>query len=253
MQPLSQKQKIWVLIVLAAAGCAAMAFAKPIAQDVCYHGFADARRYFGIPNFWNVISNLPYMLFGGAGMVFLIKQRNNPLYKNSLLSSFVFFAGVFLITFGSAWYHAWPNNQTLVWDRLPMTLAFMGFFSAMISDFIHVRWGKIMLLPLIACGAFSVYYWWCTEQQCCGDLRPYALVQFLPMLLIPLIVLLFKQKNTNAKCLWLMMLAYASAKIFEACDLCIYTQTWFLSGHTLKHFAASAAPLFYLLYLRKRI
>ncbi len=246
------KQKIWILICLALVCCVAMAFVKPIAQNICYHAFADARSYFGIPNFWNVISNVPYFFFGGAGVLYLVKQKSNPVFKKSSIGSTVFFAGVFLISFGSAYYHAWPDNETLVWDRLPMTIAFMGFFSAMIADFINERWGKILLLPLVAIGAFSVFYWQYTERCCCGDLRLYAIVQFLPMLLIPLIVVLFKTKTENTKYLWLMMLAYLAAKFFEAGDEVIYLRTPFLSGHTLKHFAASLAPLCYLLHLKRR-
>lgn len=31
-----------------------------IAQDVAYHNFSDLRTIFVVPNFWNVLSNLPF-------------------------------------------------------------------------------------------------------------------------------------------------------------------------------------------------
>src|SRR6516225_2480418 len=33
-----------------------------------YHQFADQRELFGIPNFWNVISNLPFVAVGAVGL-----------------------------------------------------------------------------------------------------------------------------------------------------------------------------------------
>lgn len=252
MEIYKQKEKVRVLILLALIACIAMTLVKPIAQDPHYHNFADARSYFSIPNFWNVISNIPYLLFAGAGFYFLATNKDQPHLKDHLLCYSVFFGGVFLTCFGSAYYHAFPDSETLVWDRLPMTIAFMGFFSAIIGEFISPRYGKILLLPLVCFGIFSVAYWWYTERQGHGDLRLYALVQYLPMLLIPLIVILFGNKTVPTRNLWYMMLAYLIAKFFEAGDQLIFQRTPFLSGHTLKHFAAGLTPLFYIRYLMDR-
>jgi hypothetical protein len=43
-------------------------FLPPIPQDQAYHQLADQRAIFGIPNFWNVVSNLPFLLIGAAGL-----------------------------------------------------------------------------------------------------------------------------------------------------------------------------------------
>ena len=40
-------------------------------------------------------------------------------------SWFVFFLGVALVFLGSGYYHYAPNDDSLVWDRLPMTVAFI--------------------------------------------------------------------------------------------------------------------------------
>ena len=39
-------------------------FLNPLAQDLEYHDFGDQRMIFGIPNFWNVMSNLPLFFPG---------------------------------------------------------------------------------------------------------------------------------------------------------------------------------------------
>jgi len=252
METKHAKEKIRALILLSLLCCVIMTLVKPIPQDINYHSFADQRTYFSIPNFWNVISNVPYFIFGGAGIIFLLRKRKDTLLTANYFSYQVFFAGAFLISFGSAYYHAWPTNETLVYDRLPMTVAFMGFFAVVVGEFINEKRGKVFLLPLLALGIFSVLYWRYTEHQGQGDLRLYALVQYLPMILLPLIVILFKRKEHRTKYLWYMMLSYLAAKLFEAGDEVIFLRTPFLSGHTLKHFAASCAPLFFLLYLKER-
>src|SRR5262245_27190595 len=97
----------WALAVLAL-----LRFAPPVVQNQGYHAFADTRRLLGIPNFWNVVSNLPFVLVGILG---LAKTRG--------MTARILFAGVTLTCFGSAYYHLAPDDARLVWDRLPMTMA----------------------------------------------------------------------------------------------------------------------------------
>ena len=97
----------------------------------------------------------------------------------------------------------------------------------------------MLLLPLLVAGIASVCYWHYTEARGMGDLRPYALVQFLPMLLIPLILLMFKPAFTSGWGYWLLMLGYVLAKILEHFDAGVYAVLSFLSGHSLKHVAAA--------------
>ena len=65
---------------------------------------------------------------------------------------------------GSSWYHLDPSNETLLWDRLPISTAFMAFLSAVFAERLDRRAGIVALLPLIAFGIFSVLYWHFTEQ-----------------------------------------------------------------------------------------
>jgi len=204
--------------LLLACAIAALIFFGPMRQDETYHAFADQRTLAGIPNFWNVISNLPFALIGAIGWS---RARSG--------AARILFVGVFLTAFGSAYYHWAPDNARLLWDRLPMTVVFMTLFTMVLAE----RFPRsIQLLgPLVVIGIASVLYW-----QWTGDLRPYVLVQFAPMVIIPMLMLLLPKTNE----LWWVILLYGLAKIAEAQDARIYS-VFFLSGHTLKHLLSAAA------------
>ncbi|MCW3103829.1 MAG: hypothetical protein JWO09_2269 [Bacteroidetes bacterium] len=245
----NKNEKARIVISLIFIACIGITFMHPLAQDPAYHSFADARSCFGIPNFWNVISNLPFLVAGMLGILYLLFRDNYSVSKHP--AYLMFFLGITFTGIGSGWYHLHPDNTSLVWDRLPMAISFMSFFSIIISEYISQRKGKILLLPLILLGISSVLYWHYTELQGHGDLRLYILVQFLPMLLIPMIMLLFRPAPPNASYIWLMLLAYALSKFFESSDRLIFDFTPFLSGHTLKHFFAALAPFIFLYGMRK--
>ena len=50
----------------------------PLLQDQSYHQFADQRELFGIPNFWNVVSNLPFIAVGAAGLLRFRRDATTP-------------------------------------------------------------------------------------------------------------------------------------------------------------------------------
>ena len=224
----------------------------PIPQDPTYPLFADQRSLFGIPNFWNVVSNVPYLLFGMMGLALMLAGTTPGGLPGLRTAYFLFFTGVFLVGFGSAYYHLDPTNTSLVWDRLPMTISFMTFFSIIVGEYISVRMGKAMLWPLITIGIFTVIYWHYTEQSGQGDLRPYAIIQFLPMLLIPLILLTSKSPLQPGKYIWWFLAAYLLAKVTEYFDTEIFEFHSLMSGHALKHFISALGPCFFYLALKKR-
>lgn len=211
---------------------------QPIPQDPAYHDFADDSRLFGVPNFWNVATNLPFLFAGLAGLA-RVQRLSEPILG---LHYRVFCIGVALVAFGSAYYHFDPSTPALVWDRLPMTVAFMALFAAVIQDRVSAPLGRALLWPLVALGISSIAWWIHTEVAGRGDLRPYALVQFLPMLVVPLILLLSKGGSLNTVMLWMSLGAYGAAKLAEHFDPMILDATGVFSGHSLKHlFAALGA------------
>lgn len=212
----------------------------PIPQDPAYHDFADRRPCAGVPNFFNVTSNLPIFLVALYGVEVWRKAIwADPLHKWPWLAVC---AGAAMIGVGSAYYHVNPNNQTLYWDRLPMTLAFMGVFSAAIAEFIHSRTGVKLLPWLLALGVVSVEVWRRSETAGAGDLRFYALVQFYPLAALLLILVLFESSYSHSGRLWLMAGLYVLAKVFEAADQWVFLLSReAISGHSLKHLASALA------------
>jgi hypothetical protein len=209
----------------------------PIAQDQSYHEFADQRTVFGIPNFWNVVSNLPFLAVGAAG---LRRFRGDS-------ATVVFFLGVFLTGIGSSYYHWNPCDDTLFWDRLPMTLAFAAILALVVHERVGERAGVILLWPALAVGVFSLLLWRWTH-----DLRLYFWVQFFPALAVILLFVLYSPKYTGTY-YWIAAGAlYALAKLFEFADEPIYSVGKLLSGHTLKHLAAAAACFAILRYFQVR-
>ena len=211
---------------------------NPLAQDPAYHLFADERMFLGISNFWNVASNLPFAIVGVWGFVFAGRHVKDPLRT----PWHVFFIGIFLTAFGSAYYHLRPDNDSLAWDRLTMTFGFMSFVAIVVGEYLSVDWGKRLLLPLLAVGAASVFYWLHTEHLGAGDLRPYALVQFLPMILVPAIILISRDRSNLGPYIAWMIAFYAAAKVLEYFDAGVFSIGEMMSGHALKHVFAALGP-----------
>lgn len=244
--------RIWIILGISLLGILAILVQGPIPQDPAYHAFADRRTLCGIPNFGNVVSNVPVFIVGLGGLIFVAAKKYSGGLPSLKTHYALFFAGAVLIGAGSAWYHLHPNNHTLVWDRLPMTLTFMALLSAVLGENISVRAGRISLVPLLAAGIASVWYWHVTELAGRGDLRFYAVVQFLPLLLIPAIMLLFRSPFASNRPLVWMLLAYVLAKLAEFYDGEIYQLLNFLSGHTFKHLFSAAGIYCYYLALKQR-
>jgi hypothetical protein len=164
-----------------------------------------------------------------------------------------FFLGVALTSVGSAYYHFAPSNGTLIWDRLPMTIAFVSFFAAVVVERISLKAGLWLLLPLILLGISSVAYWNLTELHGRGDLRPYGYVQAYPLLGIPLVILLFPASYTRTADLLIVGGIYVLAKVFELFDRPIYDLAHIVSGHTLKHLVAALSAYWALRMLQLRV
>jgi len=232
------------LIVLALAAAVVLVFTRPpISQDPGYHWMADQRPLLGIPNCLNVLSNVPFLFVGLWGLAAVLRPGifRDPGERWAYV---VLFCGAAVTCFGSSYYHLAPDNSRLVWDRLPMTLGFMGLLSAVIAERLSPALGKMLLIPLLLIGVGSVLYWNWTESHGVGDLRPYILVQFGSLLLVVLLLLLYPARYSGSACIWGALASYALAKVFEATDKPIFAMGHIVSGHTLKHLAAAGGVAF---------
>ena len=219
----------------------------PIAQDPSYHHFADTRTIGHIPNFYNVVSNAAFLIAGIIGLYFMRQQARTdqpPVFinKEERRPYFIFFIAVVITCFGSAYYHLDPNDKHLVWDRLPMTFGFVSLFVAIIMERVDEEAGLRLLTPLVILGVISVLYWYWGDRAGDGDLRLYVDVQFYPLMAIPLLASLFPSPYTEDKQIFVVILLYGLAKLFEELDRPIFDLLHgFVSGHTLKHIAAAIA------------
>jgi hypothetical protein len=243
---------IAVLSAIALVVIAVFLFVAPIPQDPAYHAFADGRTLFGIANFWNVASNLPFLVVGAWGVAYVLRHGDAVCLPGLELAYIVFFSGVFLTAFGSAYYHLVPANDSLAWDRLPMTIGFAGLFAVIVGEYVSPRSGRLLVIPLLLVGIVSVEYWIWTESRDAGDLRLYALVQFLPMLMTPFILAMYKPVIGSSRYFWGMLGCYALSKVVEFLDVTIFAAGNALSGHSLKHLFAAAATAMVLLGLMRR-
>lgn len=235
--------KNYILLLLVAASLLSFFFVKPISQDLSYHLFTDTRALFGLKNFFDVMSNLPFFFVGIIGIRFTHKNWR-PRESWGWL---ILFGSVFLVSAGSAYYHFNPNNQTLVWDRLPMAIGFMALFVVVISDYIDSRL-QYLLIPMCLLGVFSVIYWNMTD-----DLRLYAWVQFISMGLMLIIIFVYQPKALQTKFLIYAFIFYSLSKITEHFDSEIFSYTSnLLSGHTIKHLLAAVSTFYFYILMKNR-
>ncbi len=254
---MSTRRRLWILGILSAGMLLAAAIVPPIPQPVEYHQFADQRIYFGIPNFFNVASNVIFLFVGVAGLVFLLYLRGSMASKAFIDLSerwpyLILFLSVAMTCMGSIYYHLAPDNDRLVWDRLPLAMGIMALLAATLSERVSPRVGMPLLLVLIAIGAGSVMHWYWSEQRGTGNLNFYIVVQFYSLLVIILLGIFFPSRYTRGADIYMALALYGFAKLAEAGDREIYDLGQVVSGHTVKHLLAALAIYWILRMLTKR-
>jgi hypothetical protein len=253
-----RRTRLWILAAFTLSTIAIVFLLPRIRQDPAYHQFADQRTFFGIPNCLNVISNGPFLLVGAQALAFLFRRPGagkKPAFLDPLerWPYAVLFWGVALSSVGPTYYHLAPNNGTLIWDRLPMTVAFVSFFAAVVAERISLKAGIWLLPLLIFIGISSVAYWNFTEMHGRGDLRPYGYVQGYPLVGIPLLIVLFPPAYTRTVDLLAVGGIYIVAKLFELFDRPILELGHVVSGYTLKHLTAALSAYWALRMLQLRV
>ena len=254
---MNHRTRLWLLGILAVAMLLVAAIMPPIPQPAEYHQFADRRSYFGIPNFFDVISNIVFLFVGSAGLVFLTHSRG-LLARRAFVALperwpyLILFLSVMAAGFSSAYYHWAPDNERLLWDRLPMATGFMALLVALLVERIGPKIGLRLLPFLLLTGVGSVLHWYWSEQLGVGNLNFYLVVQFCSLLIILLLVTFFPPRYSRGTDIYRVIAWYGLAKLAELADQEIYAVGQVISGHTAKHLLAALAVYWILRMLQKR-
>ncbi|CAF5029411.1 unnamed protein product [Rotaria sp. Silwood1] len=236
-----------------------VAFVPPVPQAQSYHDFADRRSlrqlipslsFINIPNALDVLSNIPFLIVGLYGLYLLLTPKTIVFLTSfEKFGWIIFFISIAFVCVGSAYYHLRPYNSTLVWDRLPMTVGFSSLVGLLIDERINPILGKALFPFLLAAGFASCAYWYYRD-----DLRPYILVQFFPMIYIPMLLLISSSVYSHTLCYIYACTLYSLAKLSEVTDKQVFRLTLnTISGHTLKHLLAASGIAIILYMLKVRV
>jgi Ceramidase len=254
---MTNRLKAVVPLALAALAAAWGLFSPPLLQSQAYHHFADTRDLLAVANAADTLSNLAFLFVAALGLAFLQRERTPGGAERfrsprEMRPYWVFFIGVALTSVGSAWYHLAPDDARLVWDRLPMTIAFMALLAAVVGERISVRAGNALLVPLVILGIASVVYWRWSALAGVENLRPYMAVQFGSIAVVLSIASLFRSRYTEGAAIFALAATYGMAKLLESFDREVYAFGHWVSGHALKHLAAALGVHLLLLSLQRR-
>lgn len=226
-------------IVLAAV--VALVLHGPIAQFAAYHDFADQRAWLGMPNALDVLSNLGFAVVGAYGLYRIWPRRNDPAMVAGWPGYELFLVSLVLTAFGSSFYHLAPDDSRLIWDRLPIVLACGGLLAGVRAQTEPNVNGARMAVVLALAGIASVFWWYATGINGTGDLRPYLLLQALPLGLIPLWQWIHDAPRADRIAFATAIGLYVTAKATELLDHQLFAPLQWISGHTIKHLLATAA------------
>ena len=232
------------VIVLVAIG--------PIEQFASYHDFADQRVWLGISNAADVLSNGGFLLCGLWGLHRLWPRRRDPAIAAGWPGYQLFLYSLILTSAGSAFYHLAPDNARLVWDRLPIALACAGLLAGVRGETVPGANSARSAVVLAAAALISVAWWYFTDRTGHGDLRPYLLLQGLPLAVIPLWQAIYKAPRADRLAFAVAISLYMLAKVAELHDQQIFALLHWIAGHTVKHLLATCAAFVIVANLTQR-
>lgn len=239
--------RLAAILIITAVACIALFLTGAFrVDDPDYARFAGSRDA-------NVYSNAGFAIVGAIGIAYVMKHRRQ--IGDDDAAALTTFIGVLLTAFGSAWFHLEPlangvtNKQTLLWDRLPMTIAFAGLIALVLRDRVFDRSHNAVLTILLVVGIGTVVWWYATDQ-----LFPYAFFQLFAAAAPLLLLMTLRGSHTESGYVLAGIVLFGVAKLFEGLDAAIYERTSHrIAGHPLKHIAGAFAALTILIWLAKRL
>ena len=237
--PSPRRREVALLLAVVLMACLALA-GPALPQSASFHDFADQRAWGPMPHAMDVLSNLPFVVWGVAGLWALARAvRLRAIGSAPAGLAALFFVGLVATAGVSAYYHWQPDNAGLVWDRGGMLLAFAGLLGLAAVQGVSRRAGIALAAAVLTLGPVTVHVW-----AVSGNLLPWGVLQIGGMVLI--LALAWLQPTSPATGLqirWTLVIAmYALAKMLELADHPVFDLTGQLvSGHSLKHGVASLA------------
>ena len=224
-------------------GAVAVAFLVhgPIPQLADYHDFADQRMLLGVPHAFDVLSNAGFLVVGLVGVRRLWRSRERAIADGAWYGYMVFCVSLIATGVGSAYYHLAPDDARIVWDRLPIAIACAGLLAAVRAECSSGAGDRQRVVLLVIAAVSSVMWWRVTGISGEGDLRPYLLLQSLPLVVIPLWQTVYTTPPQRRAAFGIAMVLYVAAKIAELGDHAVFSALGVISGHTLKHLVATVA------------
>jgi hypothetical protein len=223
-------------------------FYGPISQPQEYHDFADDRELLGVPNALDVMSNLAIVYPGLVGLAFVNESRKNSQVSEDEVSIHItMFSGMILTFAGSVWFHLDPNDSTMLWDRLGMSVVIGSCISLLIHDMWDRNLAAKIHLPIVIASVVSVLWW-----PVFDDLRIYFIVKHHPFILFPILLVYGNRIYDKISGYYWGLSMFLLATIFEFTDQQIFELTGIISGHTLKHIAAGIGLWFLMVMIRDR-
>jgi len=222
-------------------------FLPSIEQNQNYHNFADQRTLFGVRNAFDTLSNLAFIIVGILGLVNFYNNRYIKISNSFSVLLNLFFIAIILTGLGSSYYHQNPNDFTLVFDRLAMSLVFAVVLAMLAYLKVSPRFGLHTLAELLILAPLTVLIW-----NYNGNLTPYAVLQFGGIILVVLTLILTKASKPSP-CFTSLIILYGVAKLAEFYDEKIFILSQnLISGHTLKHLIAALAVIIFVSPLKVR-
>ncbi len=205
-----------------------------------YHQFADQRSWLGMPHAWDVLSNLPFALWGLAGLAVLMRLPQSTAQASPTAQRWLatlFFGGLVLTAAASSYYHWQPDEPGLALDRLGMVLAFAGLLGLAVADRVSDRAGGALAAAVLVFGPLSIA---AVLQQ--DNFLPWVVLQAGSLLLLVALASLPPLRGVLGLRLGTVIALYALAKALELGDHAVFAfSDGFVSGHSLKHVVASLA------------
>lgn len=198
--------------------------------------FACDGSCFGIPHFWNVVTNLPYLLVGAWGLGILWRRR---LWGHPSFHDWTdFWIWTALVCVGSGAYHWVLQPWGLALDRIAICGVIASLAAHVAQVGLGLRPSRRRSLVFLVVAQATVLIW-----ALGGTAWAYGVLQLLGGLAVLAVVLCAWRRGrlpTSPAPILLFLGAYALAKVVELLDRPICELSGRLGGHPLKHLVSAA-------------